>query len=142
MGVLFSAIAGILVSLQSVFNTRVSDKIGLWETNTMVHFIGFIFCLIIMLGFGNVGYEKLGEVNKLYFLGGVFGGLIVYSVMAGISLLGTTLSTSILLVVQLIIATIIDTFGLFESPKIEFHFTKPLGVLIMIIGIIVFKLKG
>lgn len=33
LGILFSAVAGILVSLQSVFNTRVSDKIGLWETN-------------------------------------------------------------------------------------------------------------
>jgi uncharacterized membrane protein YdcZ (DUF606 family) len=35
LGVLFSLIAGILISLQTIFNTRVSGKIGLWETNTI-----------------------------------------------------------------------------------------------------------
>jgi transporter family-2 protein len=47
----------------------------------------------------------------------------------------------LLLIIQLIVATIIDLFGLFGSQEIKFDFTKPLGILIMITGIIVFKLK-
>lgn len=142
MGIIYSLLAGILISLQGVFNTRVSDKIGLWETTTIVHGIGFSFAFILMLIWGDRNFKRLGEVNKLYLLGGIFGVIIVYSVMKGISLLGPTFSVAILLITQLIFATIIDTFGLFGNPKIKFDFTKPLGILVMIIGIIIFKLKG
>ncbi|SCL88255.1 DMT family transporter [Sporanaerobacter sp. PP17-6a] len=142
VGILFSLLTGILVSLQVVFNNRVSDKIGLWETTVIVHAVGLIFGIILMavLGDGNLG--KIGEVKKLYLIGGMFGVIIVYSSMVGIILLGAAFSTSVMLIAQLIVATAIDAFGLFGASRIEFDFTKLLGVLIMIIGIIVFKLRG
>ncbi|MEL5864862.1 DMT family transporter [Clostridium cochlearium] len=139
---IFSFLAGIFITLQSVFNTRVSDKIGLVETTVIVHAIGFIVAAIAMIILGNGNFKRLQEVNKLYLLGGAFGVIIVYSVMKGISLLGATFSVAILLITQLIFATIIDTFGLFGSSQIKFDFTKLLGILIMIVGIIIFKLKG
>ena len=142
LGILYSLFAGIFISLQSVFNTRVSNKIGLWETTVIVHAIGLAFACIIMIIWGNGNLKKLESVNKLYLLGGAFGVLIIYSVMKGISLLGVTFSLAILLITQLISATIIDTFGLFGSPQIKFDFTKPLGILVMIVGIIIFKIKG
>lgn len=141
LGVIYSIIAGILISLQGVFNTRVSDKIGQWETITIVHAIGLIFAFFIMLIWGNGNFKRLDSVNKLYLLGGAFGVIIIFSVIKGISLLGAAFSVAILLITQLICATIIDTFGLFGSPQIKFDFTKLLGILIMIGGIIIFKLK-
>lgn len=39
--VIYSLLAGIFITLQGVFNTRVSDKIGLWETTTIVHAFEF-----------------------------------------------------------------------------------------------------
>lgn len=141
-GIIYSIIAGILISLQGVFNTRVSEKIGQWETTTVVHLIGFVFSFLIMLIWGSGSFHKIGEVNKLYLLGGVFGVVIVFSVMKGISSLGSTLSISILLVTQLIIATTIDALGLFGNQQIKLDLTKPIGVIIMIIGIIIFKFKG
>lgn len=142
LGIIFSFIAGLFISLQGVFNTRVSDKIGLWETTTIVHVTGLIGAIIMMLAFGNGSIEKYTEVNKFYLLGGIFGVVIIFSVMRGISILGPTLSVSIILITQLVMATVIDTFGLFGNPQIKFDFTKPLGVVVMIIGIIIFKLKG
>ncbi|MCG8482029.1 MAG: DMT family transporter [Clostridia bacterium] len=142
IGIIFSLIAGLFISLQGVFNTRVSDKIGIWETTTIVHASGLICAVFMMIAFGNGSIEKYSEVNKFYLLGGVFGVIIIFSVMKGISILGPTLSVSIILVTQLVMATLIDSFGLFENPQIKFDFTKPLGVVIMIIGIIIFKLKG
>lgn len=142
IGIIFSFIAGLFISLQNVFNTRVSDKIGLWETTTIVHASGLICAIIMMLAFGNGSIEKYTEVNKLYLLGGILGVIIIFSVMKGISILGPTLSVSIILITQLVMATVIDTFGLFGNPQIKFDFTKPLGVIIMIIGIVIFKLKG
>ena len=142
IGIIFSLIAGLFISLQGVFNTRVSDKIGIWETTTIVDASGLICAVFMMIAFGNGSIEKYSEVNKFYLLGGVFGVVIIFSVMKGISILGPTLSVSIILVTQLVMATLIDSFGLFENPQIKFDFTKPLGVVIMIIGIIIFKLKG
>ena len=142
IGILFSMLAGFLISLQNVFNARVSDKIGLWETTVVVHSTGLVLAFTLMLIFGNGSIKRVGEVNKLYLLGGIFGVIVIFSVIKGISILGATLSISILLITQLVIATVIDTLGLFGSPQIKFDFTKPLGVMIMIIGIIIFKLKG
>jgi transporter family-2 protein len=141
-GALFAILAGVFISLQSVFNTRVSDKIGLFETTTVVHTVGLVFALALMLLFGSGSFKKINEVNKLYLFGGAFGVIIIFAVIKGISLLGTAYAVSIMLVTQLIVSTLIDTFGWFGTVRIKMDFTKPLGILIMIIGIIIFKIKG
>lgn len=141
LGVIFSIIAGIAMSLQGVFNTRLGDKIGTWETNAFVQGSGFILTLIIMIFFGNGNFKDIKSVNKLYLLGGLLGVVIIFTVMYGIGSLGATYSIAVILVAQLISAAIIDGFGLFDSKKISFGFNEFLGVAIMIIGIIVFKWK-
>lgn len=141
MGILFSMLAGVFITIQSVFNTRVSEKIGLLGTVVIVHGLGFIVSLIIMLFIKYEGLNKIGEVNKLYLLGGVFGIIIVFSVMKSITLLGVTYSVTILLSTQLIAALFIDTFGLFGMEKIQFTLNKPLGIIVMIIGILITKMS-
>lgn len=141
-GLIFSIMAGLLVALQSVFNTRITDKIGFWETNTFVHATGFLFAFIIMMLFGNGTFKRISEVNKLYLLGGVFGALIVFCVTKSISLAGATMTVSVMLIAQLIMSTCIDSLGLFGMEKMEFHFTRILGVLVMIAGVVIFKWKG
>lgn len=46
-GIIFSILAGIFMTIQGVFNTRSSEKIGLWETNLLVQGTGFLLTLII-----------------------------------------------------------------------------------------------
>lgn len=141
-GILFAIAAGLFIAMQQVFNARLGEKIGFWETNTFVHGSGFLFSLIILMIAGNGSFSKIGETNKLYLLGGMFGVIIVFSAMNAVSTLGATFSVAILVVTQLIAATIIDSLGLFDSPIIKFDITKLLGIIIMIAGIIVFKLRG
>ncbi|WP_259473547.1 DMT family transporter [Clostridium estertheticum] len=142
MGIIFSVIAGICMSLQGVFNTRVSEKIGLWETNVFVQFTGLILTLIILLLAGNGNFKAIKDVNKFYLLGGVLGAIIIFSVMLGITKMGPTCSIAIILVAQLLAAGIIDRFGLFGATQLKFGISKFLGVGIMILGIIIFKWKG
>lgn len=141
-GIIFSIAAGLFISLQGVFNTRLGEKIGFWETNTFVHGSGLAFTLIMLFFYRNGSFAKLGEVNRLYMLGGALGVLIIFSVMSAISALGATYCIAILLVTQLIAATVIDSLGLFGSPVIKFDITKLIGLVIMIAGIIIYKLKG
>ena len=130
------------MSLQGVFNTRVSEKIGLWETNVIVQGTGLILTLIMLLIAGNGNFRTIKEVNKLYLLGGFLGAIIIFSVMQGITSLGPTYSISTILVAQLLTAGVIDSFGMFGADQIKFALSKFIGIGIMIVGIVVFKWKG
>lgn len=142
IGILFSLIAGIFVAMQTVFNARVSEQVGLWETTTIVHTVGLIFSIVMLSLFGDGHIGKWTEINKLYLLGGAFGVIIIYSMTRGVLTIGTTLAVSILIVTQLTLAMVIDSLGLFGTPKIIIDWTKPVGIIIMILGIVVFKLRG
>jgi transporter family-2 protein len=142
LGLIFSIIAGISMSLQGIFNTRLGEKIGVWETNTLVQGSAFVITVIILCILGGGTFKNLKSTNKLYFLGGVLGVIIIYTVMKGISALGATYSIATILVAQLTTAAIIDAFGLFGSNVVKFGVTKIIGVCVMIIGIIIFKYKG
>lgn len=142
IGILSSIIAGISMSIQGVFNTRLSEKIGLWETNAVVQASGFILTLIIALLFGNGNIKNIKCCKKLYLLGGAIGVIIIYTVMQGIKSLGPTHSIAIILVAQLTAAALIDAFGMFDSEQMKFGSSKIIGVIVMIIGIVIFKWKG
>ncbi|KGK89189.1 MULTISPECIES: DMT family transporter [unclassified Clostridium] len=141
LGIIFSIIAGIAMSFQGVFNTRLGEKIGIWETNVFVQGTGLIVTLIALLISGNGSFKNLRAANKLYLTGGILGVIIIYTVMMGIKSLGPTCSIATILVAQLTAAAIIDAFGLFDSAQVKFGLTKIIGVGVMIIGIIIFKWK-
>jgi bacterial/archaeal transporter family-2 protein len=140
-GIIYSIIAGILISIQGVFNSKASEKIGLWQTNTLVHGLGFVVSVIILMMVKDGSFNKITDVNKLYLIGGALGVIIVYSVMKGITSIGPAYSVSILLISQLIIALLIDTFGLFGVEKVPFSSAKLIGLVMMISGVLVFKMK-
>lgn len=141
IGLILSIIAGISMSFQGVFNTRLGEKVGVWETNFIVQATGLVLTLAIMLLIGNGNFKNLRTSNKIYLLGGVLGVIIIYTVMEGIERLGTTYSISTILVSQLTAAAIIDAFGLFGAEKIRFDTTKFIGIGVMVLGIIIFKWK-
>lgn len=90
LGVIFSIVAGIAMSLQGVFNTRLGEKIGLLETNLVVQGSGLILTILLICFLGSGNIKEIKSVNKLYLLGGFLGVLIIYTVMKGISSMGPT----------------------------------------------------
>ncbi len=141
LGFIYAIISGISMSLQGVFNTRLGEKIGTWETNTLVQLTGLIVTLIVTVFIGKGDFKALSGANKIYLLGGAIGVVIIFTVMMSIGSLGTTCAIGIILVSQLVTAALIDYFGLFGSEKVNFTLKEFIGVAIMIIGIIVFKWK-
>lgn len=142
LGIIFSIIAGVSMSLQGVFNTRLGEKIGLWETNVIVQGTGFALTLITLFLLGNGSFSNIRHCNKIYLLGGFLGVIITFTVMEGIASLGATYSIATILVAQLTAAALIDAFGFFGAPQVKFHITKVIGICIMILGIVIFKWKG
>ena len=140
-GIIFSIIAGMAMSVQGVMNTRLGEGIGNMEANAFVQGTAFALALIVLLFWRQGSFTELGQVNKLYWLGGVLGIVITLTVMLGIKSLGTTLAISIILISQLLIAAVIDAFGLMGSEKLAFGWSKYVGLALMTGGMLLFKYK-
>ena len=140
-GIIFSIIAGMAMSVQGVMNTRLGEGIGNMEANAFVQGTACALALIVLIFWRQGSFTALGQVNKLYWLGGVLGIVITLTVMLGIKSLGTTLSISIILISQLLIAAVIDAFGLMGSEKVAFGWSKYVGLALMTGGMLLFKYK-
>ncbi len=141
LGVIFSIIAGAAMSFQGVMNTRLGDKIGLYEANAFVQFIGFLLSVVALLIMGNGDLRGIFQMDKWYLLGGVLAIVITISVMLGIGNLSPTIAISIILISQLTVAAVIDAFGILGSQRIVFHWTKFAGLGLMIGGVVLFKIQ-
>ena len=134
-GIIFSIIAGASMSIQGVMNTRLSDKIGIYESNAFVQGTAFLLSLIAVWIMGKGSFKGIADVNKFYLLGGVLGIIITVTVMLGIGKLSPTIS-------QLFVAALIDAFGLMGSEKVAFTWNKYIGMALMIGGVLLFKWKS
>lgn len=141
LGIILAIVSGIAMSIQGVFNTRLGEKIGIWETTALVQGIALLCSLIIVFFWGDGSFRDLKTANKLYLLGGVLGVVITFTVIKSVGSMGPTLGIGIILVAQLLSAAIIDAFGLFGNEKIKFSLNNFIGIAIMIIGIVIFKWK-
>lgn len=139
MGWIFAVIAGAAMSIQGVFNTRLSDKIGLFESNAYVQGTAFILSLAAMFIFGKGDFSVIGETDKLYLTGGVLGLVITVTVMLSMSSLSPTAAVSSILIAQLAVAAVIDYFGWFGSEKLSFGWEKFAGLALMVVGVLLFK---
>ena len=141
VGVIVSLISGALMSVQGVFNTRVTEKAGLWLTSAIVQGTALVVCIISLWITRDGDLAGLKEVNKFYLLGGVMGAGITYTVIKGISSLGPAYAIMLILIAQMIVAYLIELLGWFGAEGTGFEWTKLIGVAFMIGGIIVFQWK-
>lgn len=143
LGIIMAVVAGAAMSFQGVMNTRLGDKIGLYESNVFVQGTAFVLGVIAMLILGKGDLTKLMAVdNKLYLMGGVLGLVITITVMLAIGNLSPTYAISVILISQLIVAALIDALGWLGSEKVPFTWNKYAGVALMIAGVLCFKWKS
>ena len=141
LGIVLSIIAGMAMSVQGVMNTRLGEGIGNMEANAFVQGTAFALAMIALLFWRQGSGSALGSVSRLDWLGGALGLVITLTVMLGIKSLGTTVAISIILMSQLLVAALIDAFGLMGSEKIAFGWNKFVGLAVMCGGMLLFKLR-
>lgn len=141
-GIIMAVAAGAAMSFQGVMNTRLSERIGLYESNVFVQGTAFVLGVAAMLILGKGDITGLLRVdNRLYLLGGVLGLVITVTVMLAIGNLSPTYAISIILISQLIVAALIDAFGWLGTEQTDFTWNKYAGVALMICGVICFQWK-
>lgn len=143
LGMLLSILSGALMSVQGVFNTGVTKQSGIWITSGFVQFSALLVCIAAWFISGRQGtVASLFAVDRKYMLlGGAMGAFITYTVIKGVELLGPAKANMFIIVTQLLVAYLIELFGLFGTEKASFDFSKLVGMALLIGGVIVFKWK-
>ncbi|MCD8037852.1 MAG: DMT family transporter [Lachnospiraceae bacterium] len=142
IGFFIALISGALMSVQGVFNTKVTESSGLWAANVFVQFTAFLLCLLEWLCFDRTSFKDVVAVEPKYFLlGGVMGAFIKLTVIKSMDALGPARAVMLIVISQLIVAYLIELFGLFGVEKQPFSWRKVIGALTAIAGFIIFKFK-
>lgn len=140
-GFILAVVSGMLMSVQGVFNTGVTQKSGLWIAAAFVQITAFIVCIIAWLVTGREG--TLGDIfhieSKYMLLGGVMGAFITITVVKALEGLGPARSAMIIVIAQLLCSYIIELFGWFGIEQSSFEWKKLIGMAAAVTGIILFK---
>jgi len=135
-----SALSGVFMALQGVFNSRLSEKVGLFRSNLYLHGIALGLAFILYLFAPHpVIREKLTFVD---FLGGFLAPAIILLVAYGIARSGAFYATVAIVAAQTLSAALLDNLGLFGLEKRPFTFTEFLGGVLIVVGVyLVLKIK-
>lgn len=139
-GILIALVSGALMSIQGVFNTQVTKATSVWVANIFVQFTALLVCLAAWLITDRSSLEALGKVEPKYMLlGGAIGAFITYTVIKGMEALGPAKAVMLIVISQLILAYVIEVFGLFGVEKQPLELRRVIGMGIAIVGVVIFK---
>ncbi len=142
IGFIIALISGALMSIQGVFNTQVTKASTIWAANTFVQFTALCVCLGAWFITDRSSLLAPLKVDPKYMLlGGAIGAFITYTVIKSMESLGPAKAVMLIVVAQLIVAYAIELLGWFGVEKQPWDWRKAIGMLISIVGIIIFKWK-
>ncbi len=142
IGFFIALISGALMSIQGVFNTQVTKASSIWVANAFVQFTALLVCLAAWLFSDRSSFSALFKVEPKYMLlGGAIGAFITYTVIKGMEMLGPARAVMLIVIAQLIVAYVIELFGLFGTEKQPLEWRKVIGMGIAIAGVVIFKWK-
>lgn len=140
MGIIIALISGALMSIQGVFNTEVTKNCGIWVTNCFVQFTALLACIVFWFFSGRQPFSNILRIdNKYMLLGGIIGAGITYTVIKSMDMIGPARAVLAIVIAQIIVAYIIEVFGIFGIEKTGFQLQKIIGGIIAIIGLIIFN---
>ncbi len=138
-GFIIALISGALMSVQGVFNTGVTKGSSLWAANSWVQLTAFFVCVIAWFVTGRQNITGMFHIeNKYMLLGGVIGAFITLTVIKSMDALGPAEAVLLIVISQIIVAYLIEVFGLFGVEKAAFEWKKVFGALVAIVGIFIF----
>ena len=138
-GFIIALISGALMSIQGVFNTEVTKSSSVWAANSWVQLTAFFVCVIAWFITGKQNVAGMFRMeNKYMLLGGVIGAFITLTVIKSMDSLGPAQAVMIIVISQIVVAYLIEVFGLFGVEKTGFEWSKLVGALVAIVGIYIF----
>lgn len=142
IGIFIALISGALMSIQGVFNTEVTKSSSIWAANIFVQATALLVCLAAWAITDRSALLSVFKVEPKYMLlGGTIGAFITFTVIKSMDTLGPAKAVMLIVIAQLIIAYLIELFGLFQVEKQPLDMRKILGMVVAIAGVVIFKWK-
>jgi transporter family-2 protein len=134
-------VAGAMITIQSVLNSALGKKMGNLGSVLVLTIVSICVLLILIILFPTTAdLKNIPGISEWYlYIGGVLGVAILAAPIFLVPRIGATSTLTALVVGQLLLALIIDQFGLFGFPKIEINLMRVIGILLLVSGAFLIK---
>lgn len=134
-------IAGSMITIQSVLNSALGQKTGNFGSVLVLTVVSMALLVILIVAFPTTAdLKNIPGISEWYlYLGGALGIAILAAPIFLIPRIGATSTLTALVVGQLLLALIIDHFGLFSFPKIEINSMRVMGLALLVTGAFLIK---
>ena len=128
--------AGSLITIQSVLNSALGERTGNLGSVLILTGVSLVVLLILVAAFpGMADLRHLPGLSQWYlYVGGILGIAILAVPIFLIPRLGATATLTGLVIGQLLLAVLIDHFGIFNVPRVEIGLTRIFGILLLALG--------
>ncbi|MBU3128214.1 DMT family transporter [Clostridium tagluense] len=130
-----AVLIGILIAIMVTFNGVLANYTDQYRAILIIHIVGLIAVIIILL----LKKEKLNLKKNIpfyLFSGGLIGVFVVFLNNLCFNSLGASLTLSLGIFGQLVLACFIDHYGLFGLNIYKFNKKKIIGFLIILSGLV------
>ena len=125
IGIFIALLSGALMSIQGVFNTEVTERTSIWVAGAFVQLTALIVCLAAWGITDRSSFMELKNVEPKYMLlGGAIGAFITITVIKSMEALGPARAVMLIVTAQLLVAYLIELFGIFGVDKQSFQWSK------------------
>jgi len=135
IAVIFSALAGVAVSIQSPLSSILNQRIGQLESVFIVHIGGAIVAGIILLLIGGGNMQAWRNVPWYTYLAGVLGLVVMASLNIAIVRVGSVAMVSIMVASQLAMGAVLDHFGWLGLEVRPLTLPRIAGILVTGLGV-------
>lgn len=133
--------AGALITLQSMLNAALGAKAGNLGSVLTLTLVSVAVLLLLIPAFpSTANFKGLPGPSEWYlYIGGALGVAILAAPILLIPKIGATLTLTAMVLGQLLMALLIDHWGLFNAPRIEINLARIIGLALLIMGAVLIK---
>jgi transporter family-2 protein len=132
----FTVVAGLAGAIQVAVNAALGKRIGVLEATTFNVLVTVLLmgAIVMVAGRGVAGVGSGLREPPWLWLGGIMGAIIVTAITYSPPHIGAFATIAILIAGQLLMATLIDAFGLFGLERIPFTVARAVGLVLLTAG--------
>jgi len=126
--------AGLLMSIQPAINAGLGRRIGVFESALISFLVGTSALVVIVIFLGKGNLAEVRNVPWYYLTGGLMGVFVVTTMILIIPKLGSGVGAITLLSAQMLMAMIIDHYGLLGVAQTPIGPNRIVGIVLLFIS--------
>lgn len=135
-GIIYACMAGVFLTLQSVANAFIGERIGTWQAATLTQGTGFLVAMLLVWLSRDRTWKELRRVKLPYRFSGALAAFIIFGNITAIHQNGAALTVSAVLISQITVTLVMEKIGWFGSGSLQLRNSQWAGIGFMVIGIL------